>query len=89
MWAVICSAHGITSIMFIPDDVGRGPPLAKVMAQLSASPDSSWIQHDRAGEWTVEPTIMLAKASSINRGKDGVKLDRAERARPVHDGLVV
>jgi hypothetical protein len=88
-WAVICSAHGITSIMFIPEDVSRGSMIGAEMAPLSASPDASWIAGDGEGHWTVQPTILLAKASGINRTRDGVKLDRAEKARPVHDGLMV
>ncbi len=59
------------------------------MAQLSASPDSSWIEHDRDGGWTLQPTILLAKASTINRTRDGAKLDSEEKARPKHDGLQI
>jgi hypothetical protein len=88
-WAVICSAHGTTSIMFIPDDTTRRSTISPKMAQLSASPDSTWVERNYDGGWVVDPAIFLTKASTINRTRDGAKLDSAERARPIHDGLQV
>ena len=89
-WAVLCSAHGITSIVFLPDDGSLlSTASGQEMTELSSRPDATWIQPDGGGAWTLRATMFLAKASAIDRARDGAKLDRAEKARPVHDGLVM
>jgi hypothetical protein len=87
---VICSAHGVTSILFIPDVKNPvSSPSGHEFMELSSAPDASWIQRDRADGWALLMTIDLAKAAGINRTRDGARLDRAEKAQPVHDGLRV
>ncbi len=63
--------------------------ISKKMGQLSAAPDSTWINRDGNGGWLVQPQIFAAKVSKITRNQDGAQPDRAERVRPVHDGLAI
>ena len=89
-WVVICSAHGVTSIVLIPDDDSQtSVPKTIETPNVQSAPDTAWIERDRAGGWGLNTTIFLSGASQIDRAHDGAKLDRVERARPVHDGITI